>query len=192
MGLNDSFSNIKAQLILHKPTPSLSEVYAFVQQEEKRKQISHLPNLHDTLALATNTHYSPTRDTSKYFSSQRRDRLFCTFCKVLGHSLEKCFKANPHLEKPTCTHCHLVGHTAKRCYKLHGYPPGHKVANHSKGPSPSVNQLSENSQAVLTKEQYQHHIALLCSSHRLHNQLQTRFSPLIHLQSTLRLPLSLL
>lgn len=169
MGLNDSFSNIKAQLILLKPTPSLSEVYAFVQQEEKRTQISHLPNLHDTLALATNTHYSPTQDTPKYFSSQRRDWLFCTFCKVSSHSLEKCFKANPHLEKPTCTHCHLIGHTAERCYKLHGYPPGYKLANRSKGPSPSVNQLSlsnqeqisENSQAVLTKEQYQHLIAFL-------------------------------
>ncbi|XP_035546531.1 uncharacterized protein LOC118348601 [Juglans regia] len=36
MGLHDSFGNIKAQIILLKPTPSLGEVYALVQQEEKR------------------------------------------------------------------------------------------------------------------------------------------------------------
>ncbi|XP_042954529.1 uncharacterized protein LOC122290927 [Carya illinoinensis] len=48
MGLNVSFSNIKAQIILLKPIPSLSEVYGLVQQEEKRKQISFPPTLHDT------------------------------------------------------------------------------------------------------------------------------------------------
>ncbi|KAG2721203.1 hypothetical protein I3760_02G071000 [Carya illinoinensis] len=31
MGLNDSFDNIKAQIILLKPTPSLIKVYALVQ-----------------------------------------------------------------------------------------------------------------------------------------------------------------
>lgn len=37
MGLQDSFTNIKAQVILLKPIPSLSEAYALVQQEETRK-----------------------------------------------------------------------------------------------------------------------------------------------------------
>ncbi|KAG7972658.1 hypothetical protein I3843_07G193900 [Carya illinoinensis] len=131
MGLNDSFSNIKAQPILLKPIPSLSKVYALVQQEEKHKQLSNPSPLHDTLALATKAPYSTNRYNPKPFSSPRRDKLFCTFCKVSGHSLEKCFKANPKLEKPTCTHCHLVGHTAERCYKLHGYPSGHKLATRS-------------------------------------------------------------
>ena len=36
MGLNESFTNIEAQIILINPIPSLSEVYALVQQEEKR------------------------------------------------------------------------------------------------------------------------------------------------------------
>ncbi|KAG7974711.1 hypothetical protein I3843_06G061900 [Carya illinoinensis] len=121
MGLNDSFKNIKAQIILLKPVPSLSEIYALIQQEEKR-------------------------DISKPFNSQRQDKLFYTFYKVSGHSLEKCFKANPNLEKPTCTHCHLVGHTAKRCYKLHDYPPNHKLANRPKGHDPSINQISLSNQ----------------------------------------------
>ncbi|KAF5481276.1 hypothetical protein F2P56_001943 [Juglans regia] len=60
MELHDSFTNIKAQVILIKPTPSLSEVYALVQQEEKRKQISNNSNLNNALALASRTHFSNT------------------------------------------------------------------------------------------------------------------------------------
>ncbi|KAK0607139.1 hypothetical protein LWI29_010020 [Acer saccharum] len=29
-------------------------------------------------------------------------------------------------ERPYCTHCKFLGHTIDRCYKLHGYPPGYK------------------------------------------------------------------
>ncbi|KAA8539559.1 hypothetical protein F0562_026251 [Nyssa sinensis] len=67
MGLNDSFTNIKAQIILIKPTPTLSEVYALVQQEEKRQLLSNVSNLHDTLALATKIHFPNTRDNPKHF-----------------------------------------------------------------------------------------------------------------------------
>lgn len=39
MGLNDSYKQIKAQILLIKPFPSLNEVYFLVQQEEKRREI---------------------------------------------------------------------------------------------------------------------------------------------------------
>lgn len=84
MGLNNSFSIIKAQIILLKPTPTLSEVYALFQQEEKRKQIFNLPTLHDTLALATSNHYPP-----KPFSSQRRDSWCAPFAKSLATPWKK-------------------------------------------------------------------------------------------------------
>ncbi|KAG7951563.1 hypothetical protein I3843_12G013900 [Carya illinoinensis] len=112
MGLHDSFTNIKAQIILLKPPPSLSEVYALVQQEEKHKQLSNLPISSYSLAFTTRNHFTYNKDPTKQS----------------GHSLEKCFKANPNLEKPICTHCNLARHTVDRCYKLHGYPPGHKTA----------------------------------------------------------------
>ncbi|XP_022856614.1 uncharacterized protein LOC111377717, partial [Olea europaea var. sylvestris] len=40
MGLNYSYKAPKAQILLIKPFPSLNKVYAVVQQEEKRRQIS--------------------------------------------------------------------------------------------------------------------------------------------------------
>lgn len=87
MGLNDFFTNIKAQIILLKPTPTLSEVYALAQQEEKRKQISTISHsLHDTLAMATKSYFPPTRDTTKQFFQEKK--LFRSFCKISVHSLE--------------------------------------------------------------------------------------------------------
>ncbi|XP_041017107.1 uncharacterized protein LOC121259546 [Juglans microcarpa x Juglans regia] len=164
MGLHDSFTNIKAQIILIKPIPSLSEVYALVQQEEKRKQLSNPPTLHDTLALATKSTFFSNRDNPKPYGPPRREKSFCSHCKIPGHSLERCFKANPALEKPVCTHCNLVGHTSARCFKLHGYPPSHKLSTRGKPTESFANQVSssnqeqinEGSQEALTKAQYQH------------------------------------
>lgn len=51
MGLNDSITPIKTQIILIKPLPCLSEVYTLVQQEEKGKHISLPLNPTDTLSL---------------------------------------------------------------------------------------------------------------------------------------------
>ncbi|XP_018856817.2 uncharacterized protein LOC109019046 [Juglans regia] len=171
MGLHDSFTNIKAQFILLKPSPSLSEVYALVQQEEKRKQLSNPPIPSDSLAFATRNHFTYNKDPTKQSGFPKRDRPFCTHCKISGHFLEKCFKANPNLEKPICTHCNLVGHTVDKCYKLHGYPPGHKLHNRIKLTDSFANQISISDQEqitngtkhVLTQEQYHSLLALLQS-----------------------------
>lgn len=56
------------------------------------------------------------------FVSQGTSILF--HCNISGHSLERCFKANPNLH--VCSHCRIPGHTKEKCYKLHGFPLGHK------------------------------------------------------------------
>lgn len=163
MGLNDSFGNIKAHIILIKPLPTLSEAYALVQEEEKRKQISSSLLSTDSMALATQgNYYSKTH-------FPKRERPYCSFCKSSGHSLERCFKENPHIEKPICSHCNVVRHTIKKCYKLHGYPPGHKLYGKNKSATPHANQiylstqdlLNDTSQISIPKENLQHLLALL-------------------------------
>ena len=34
-------------------------------------------------------------------------------------------------ERLLCTHCGKLGHTIDKCYKLHGFPPGYKFKNKS-------------------------------------------------------------
>ncbi|KAK0585573.1 hypothetical protein LWI29_030700 [Acer saccharum] len=50
-------------------------------------------------------------------------------------------------DRPYCTHCKIHGHTIDRCFKIHGYPPGYKPKSHENTHghnvgSNSVNQVS--------------------------------------------------
>ena len=100
MGLNDSFSHIRGQILLMDPIPSVDKVYSLLIQEEKQRSIGHGSNngpFVESTALAA---------------------------KAFMHG-SKTFKKGK--ERPTCSHCGLLGHTVEKCYKIHGYPPGYKT-----------------------------------------------------------------
>ncbi|KAF5476075.1 hypothetical protein F2P56_007818 [Juglans regia] len=85
MGLNDSFTNIKAQIILLKPIPTLSKVYALVQQEEKHKQISTSSHsLHDTLPWLLNPIFQQTDIVQNSLVLKGEKNLFAPFAKFLS------------------------------------------------------------------------------------------------------------
>lgn len=44
-------------------------------------------------------------------------------------------------ERPICTYCGLIGHIAEKCYKLHGYPPRYKPKSEN---NVMANQVSGN------------------------------------------------
>ncbi|XP_042954603.1 uncharacterized protein LOC122291017 [Carya illinoinensis] len=156
MGLDDSFDSVRAQILLHDPLPALNQVQSLFQQEERRRQIHSMPA---PLTMVTRGLDSRSQNNS------RKDRLFCSHCNIPGHSLECCFKVNPHL--PMCSHCHIPGHIKEKCYKLNGFPPGHKhglklksFANQS-----SLVQEEIHHRSSITQEQYKQLLALLNPSH---------------------------
>ncbi|KAK2634033.1 hypothetical protein Ddye_028825 [Dipteronia dyeriana] len=112
MGLNPSFSNIKAQMLLQKPIPTFNDAFSAIQQEEKQREVSFHIVSQEHMAMAT---CASTPNLSKLPS-----KYFCTHCKVYGHSLERCFKI--HGSKLFCNHYNVSGHSIERCYKIHGYP----------------------------------------------------------------------
>ncbi|XP_057976036.1 uncharacterized protein LOC131163461 [Malania oleifera] len=83
MGLNDSYKGLKAQILLIKPFPNLNEVYSIIQQEEKRREISFDPSLIEPLALLVKDN---TRQLTPQKSSQRRDKYYCSHCKIHGRT----------------------------------------------------------------------------------------------------------
>ena len=102
MGLNDSFSQVRSQVLLMDPIPSLNKVYSLLIQEETQRST---PNAFvakvDSIVLATklsNDHHG-TNLASSNSGSKGKDR-------------------------PTCTHCGKIGHIVDKCYKLLGFPPG--------------------------------------------------------------------
>ncbi|XP_070015117.1 uncharacterized protein LOC142174490 [Nicotiana tabacum] len=97
MGLNDSFSAIKSQMLLMSPLPSVSRAYAMLINEENQRKV-HMTNtpmneVNDSTALMS------SRDNSQKF--KRYGNLYCEYCRTKGH-------------------------TKDTCYKLVGYPPGLK------------------------------------------------------------------
>ncbi|XP_042988825.1 uncharacterized protein LOC122316364 [Carya illinoinensis] len=186
MGLNDQYANARDQIMLIEPLPTVNKVFSLIQQQEKHHQLTNFSPTPDSMVLATKTSFKT--NTKNQLMTQKRDRPYCTHCRVQGHTLENCFKAR-NAPAPVCTHCNMAGHFVERCYKLHGYPPGHKLYK-CKGSNTFANQSSlcvESSQEEMqedkfnfTKEQFQQLITLLqhkdlSSSLPSVNQAQTMF-----------------
>lgn len=103
-------------------------------------------------------------------TANRAGNYFCTHCKIAGHSLERCLKAN----KLLCSYCNLPSHNIDKCYKIHGYPPSQNFHNRGKFLNSSTNQvtgtimqepkhteISGRTQSPITQEQYHQLIGLL-------------------------------
>ena len=102
MGLNDSFSHIRGQILLMDPIPSVDKVYSLLIQDEKQRLVGQGSN-----------------------NGPFVESITLTAKAVNLGSGSKTFKKRK--ERPTCSHYGLLGHTIKKCYKIHGYPPGYKT-----------------------------------------------------------------
>ncbi|KZV39960.1 hypothetical protein F511_15622 [Dorcoceras hygrometricum] len=99
MGLNESYAQIRAQVLMMEPLPIISKVFALVVQEERQRSIHH--------AVAKTSIDHPV--SLNNVSSTTAPKV-----SKLGRG-----------DKVVCSHCHFRNHTVDKCYKLHGYPPGH-------------------------------------------------------------------
>ncbi|KAA8542768.1 hypothetical protein F0562_023920 [Nyssa sinensis] len=164
MGLNESFTVIRGQILLLDPLPSMNRVFAFVVQDEKQHEIkvNYAPSF-DSIAAVTTTirnSFVTTKNGNKQFGF--------------------------HKDKSVCSHCGYTGHTSDKCYKIHGFPPGFKSkkANvHSANQvisSPADQENNELPQLAFTQEQRQQILSLInppTKSLRSANQVSTA-SPL--------------
>lgn len=119
MGLNDSFSQVKTQILLMDPLLSINKVYSLLIQEEMQQVVS-------------NGSISHVKSTTLVAKGQ-------SFGSNSG-SIFNGNNAGKARERPTCTHCGKLGHTIEKCYKLHGFPPGFKF----KGKGSMAHQVSSN------------------------------------------------
>ena len=107
MGLNDSYAQVRGQLLLMDPLPPINKVFSLVTQEEHQRQVG------SQSILATNS-----TNTMAFAASHERSASYVS--KGPNHS------HFPKKERLFCTHCQYHGHIVEKCYKLHGYPPGFK------------------------------------------------------------------
>ena len=111
MGLNDSYSQIKGQILLMEPLPFINKVYSLLIQEERQRNVGN-----------SNAHVESTALVVKGSNS---NHVF------FGG------KNSKSKDRPICSHCGRLGHTMEKCFKLHGFPPGFKP----KGKILMVNQV---------------------------------------------------
>ena len=132
MGLNESFSHVRGQILLIDPLPPINKVFSLVIQEERQRMISSssISFNQNTTTLFTKT-VSSNRFNGNKSSYVRKDRPICSYCGIAGHTVEK-------------------------CYRIHGFPPGYKFNRGKNAPS-SANQVSNcnTSQLPITYEQCQ-------------------------------------
>lgn len=113
MGLYESFSHVKGQILLMDPRPPINKVFSLVVQRERQKEISgsFSSMSQNTAALLAKTpspsqsaYSRPAAGNPSHFGKSSFARKDC----------------------PTCSHRGLHGHTMEKCYRLHGFPPGFK------------------------------------------------------------------
>lgn len=100
MGLHESFTQSRGQILLMDPLPPLNRVFSLIAQEEKQKSVSS--DVQHSMAFMTKASNPSRKSPNQSHKSSNR---------------------------PYCTHCNFQGHTVDKCYKLHGYPPGYKSNN---------------------------------------------------------------
>ncbi|KAA8537887.1 hypothetical protein F0562_027533 [Nyssa sinensis] len=139
MGLNESYSLVRGQVLLMDPLPPINKVFSLILQEERQREVASIthPAMEPAALLSHHTPHLPRNDAKRGPPPFKRER-------------------------PFCNHCHIHGHTTARCYKLHGYPPGHRLYQ-----PPSANQVSSTDiptatpQLPFTKEQCEQLLGLL-------------------------------
>ncbi|XP_075076593.1 uncharacterized protein LOC142163228 [Nicotiana tabacum] len=88
MGLNDSFSAIKSQMLLMSPSPSVSRAYAMLINKKNQRKVcmtnTPMNEVNDSTALIS------SRNNSQKF--KRYENLYCEFYRTKGHSKDTFYK----------------------------------------------------------------------------------------------------
>ena len=129
MGLNESYSAIRGQILLMNPLPSARQAYSSVCQEEKQR----LLRATHTAAYSNSCAAMAVRSNQmKNYSTgiARSDRSDCFYS---GSQDSRRFDKNKRSSRsfrgrPQCAYCGDMGHFVEKCYQLQGYPPGHPKA----------------------------------------------------------------
>jgi hypothetical protein len=79
MGLNETYSNVKDQIMLMDPIPQVSKVFSLIQQQEKQHQMLPCTFTCESMALLTRNAFTTFRPFN---------RPYCLHCKIQGHLLE--------------------------------------------------------------------------------------------------------
>ncbi|XP_016185357.1 uncharacterized protein LOC107626989 [Arachis ipaensis] len=114
MGLDDSFMQIRGQILIMEPLPAINKVLSLVVQEEKHHSLGSSSVSNQLAFLVRNQNIPNPSGKGRGFTKK---------------------------DRPLCSHCGLLGHTVDKYYKIHGYPPSY---GKGRGTRQSAHNITDN------------------------------------------------
>ncbi|KAL0366649.1 UNVERIFIED_CONTAM: Retrovirus-related Pol polyprotein from transposon RE2 [Sesamum radiatum] len=102
MGLNETYDNVRNQILMQEPLPNVSKAYAMILRVEKQREV-----------------HSGSLNIGHNMAMQARGGNFKRFGNTTT-SLRK--KTTAERRAQVCEHCGKNGHTKEVCFEIHGYP----------------------------------------------------------------------
>ncbi|RVX08728.1 Retrovirus-related Pol polyprotein from transposon RE1 [Vitis vinifera] len=154
VGLHDSYSAIRSQLLLQSPLPSMSRVFFLLLQEESQRSLTN------AVGISIDSQAMVVEQSSRIVSTSNTQ-----FTKQKGKS------------DAIYSHCGYSGHLVDKCFQLIGYPPRWKrprgkrfnstptaAKNFQRLPTANntnvLEQNSSNSNMIFSQEQIQNLLTL--------------------------------
>ncbi|KAG8660798.1 hypothetical protein MANES_02G195350v8 [Manihot esculenta] len=109
MGLGDEYDNVKNQVLLQSPLPSINKAYSMVMSVEKQREVQTSNATFTETAVVMmarrgNNNYSDNtsslRNNNRYSSYPRKEdkkKEYCTKCKIGGHTIEDYSSLQQHV-----------------------------------------------------------------------------------------------
>ncbi|RVW90944.1 Retrovirus-related Pol polyprotein from transposon RE1 [Vitis vinifera] len=158
MGLNESYSAIRRQILLMNPLPSVRQAYSSVSQEEKQRLRTSTNAIAESAASAamvvrSNDKSSATwKDGIDRSNTERMEPIdrpsgsqnFRVNRSSQGQDGRPFFdqdrrRMGSGRGRPQCSYCGDMGHWVQKCFQLHGYPPDHPKARMNLGSNSNRN-----------------------------------------------------
>lgn len=86
MGLNESYSIVRSQILLMDPLPTVNKAYALLLQEERQRSVHQVPppNIEQSAMAASHSSQSSKRGQKPFYH--------CDYCGMDGHSESRCYR----------------------------------------------------------------------------------------------------
>ncbi|KAL2242415.1 UNVERIFIED_CONTAM: Retrovirus-related Pol polyprotein from transposon RE1 [Sesamum indicum] len=113
MGLNDSYDNIRSQILVLEPLPLVNKAYSMVLRVERQRMV--------------NSEYSDAGEASAMKAYEQRYAAPNTGPRQFMRR-----KGPMDKRSLLCEHCHKSGHNKENCFRLHGFPEWYKELHDSR------------------------------------------------------------
>lgn len=108
MKVTDGFQKARTNILMLDQPPTISQAYRLLLQEQWHKELTTLNTPSpDSLAFVSDRKTSFNRSSNSaakpsVSGHKRPSRYFCEYCKISGHSVDRCFKIHgyPNAPKP--------------------------------------------------------------------------------------------